>query len=173
MFFSPVLHCIPDSFPYVIVRFIIHNIQTKNFVKIWCKECHDHYKSLLNRKIEYCPYASTEFWFWILQGVAIDTEGTGRYDVSGESGHRLLHLYCGTWQQSVLLELPRFTFTNSEVSTNSYSVAFIQTFSAPQITENPIASSCWCHWFARKAASTLVGLFFFLLTDFTLCFTLH
>ena len=67
MFFSPVLHCIPDNLPYVIVYFIIHKIETKYFVKIWCKPCHDIYKCLLKREIEYCPYASPEFFIRVLQ----------------------------------------------------------------------------------------------------------
>jgi hypothetical protein len=61
MYFSPVLHCILDDLPYVIIRFIIKKIKTKNFVKMWCKDSHQHYKSLLNREIEYFPYASPEF----------------------------------------------------------------------------------------------------------------
>jgi hypothetical protein len=125
MIFWPVFHCIPDALPYVMVRFIFHEIQPKNVVKMRCKECKLHCQSLLNRECEYTPYASPEFWSWILQRVAIDTEGTGRYDVSGESSHHLLHIYCGTWQQYVVLLLPRFSFIKFEIRNNSYSVALI------------------------------------------------
>ena len=127
IFFSPVLHCTPDALSYVVVCFIFHESQPKNF-KMRCKEYKQHCQSLLNRECEYCPYATPEFCVWILQWVAIDTEGTGCYDVSGESGHRLLHLYCGTWQQTVLVLLPRFSFANSEVSTNSCFVTLIPNF---------------------------------------------
>jgi len=103
IFFSPVLHSIPDDLPYVIVCFIFHEIQTKDVVEIRCKPCKQHCQSLLNRECEYTPYLSSEFWIWILLWIAIDTEGTGRYDVSGVSSHRLFHLYSGTWQQSVVV----------------------------------------------------------------------
>jgi len=34
---SPVLHCTPHDLPHVIVRFIIHDIQPKKFLKMRCK----------------------------------------------------------------------------------------------------------------------------------------
>ena len=103
MFFSPVRHCIPDALPYVIICFIFHEIQPKKVVKVWRKPCKQHCQTFLNREYENTPYVSPELWVWVLQWVAVDTEGTGRYDVSGESSQRLLHFYCGTWQQSVLV----------------------------------------------------------------------
>ena len=98
LFFSPVLHCTPHDLPHVVVRFIIDEFQPKNCLKMRSNECRQHCQSLLNKEVEYCPYVSPEFWIWVLQWVAIDTEGTGRYDVSGESGHRLIHLYSGKWE---------------------------------------------------------------------------
>jgi len=107
LFFSPVLHCTPHDLPQVIVRFIIYEFDPKNFLKMRCKECRQHCQCLLYREFEYAAHVSHEFRVWILQWVAIDTEGTGRYDVRGESGHRLLHFHCGTWKLSVVVLLPR------------------------------------------------------------------
>jgi len=67
LFFSPVLHCTPHDLPHVIVRFIIHDFQPKNFLKMRCKEPRQHCQSLLNREFEYSPYVSPEFRVCILQ----------------------------------------------------------------------------------------------------------
>ena len=105
--FSPVIHCIPDGLPYVIVCCIFYETQSKYIVEMRCKEGKQHCQSLRNRECENTPYVSPEFSVWILQWVAIDTEGTGSYDVSGVSIHRPLHVYSGTWKQSIVVLLDK------------------------------------------------------------------